>query len=432
MQGIENVSLVTAFTGGLLSFFSPCVLPLIPVYLSFVSGLSFEQMTSQQDRKKTFFKVFFNTLLFVSGFSSVFILLGLGASTIGKFLQTYQSQVSVVAGIVIVLLALHFMGILRIKWLYYEKRVQVKERRFGPLSSYLLGFAFAFGWTPCIGPILASILLLASQQDGTMAGVGLLAVYSAGLAIPFLATAIFLNTFLGFFKKVNRHFDTIEIAIGGVLLVAATWLIFNQLTHLFASFYPMVAVAGAMLLIVLFHRKLPKALFLASTGIVAASIVLGGGGLYLAYPSPTQQTAGGKVLVEFEDFSGNKKTLSEFEGKPVLLNFFASWCGPCKEEIPELIEIHLHKAQGRFTIVGINLDDDIEVGKKFVDSMSIPYPVLHGTIADLQALGERTALPKNIILDNQGRKILSYTGFPGEALLMKQLNNLNAEKVPAP
>ena len=431
MQGIENISLFTAFSGGLLSFFSPCVLPLIPVYLSFVSGLSFEQMTNQADRKKTFGKVFFNTLLFVLGFSCVFILLGVGASTIGQFLQTYQRQVSLVAGLVIVILALHFMGLLRIKWLYYEKRVQIRERRFGPISSFLLGFAFAFGWTPCIGPILASILLIASQQESMAAGVGLLAIYSAGMAIPFLATALFLNTFLGFFKKVNRYFETIEIAIGGILLIAATWLIFSQAIESIPSTYPMLAVGAVMLGLVLFHKKLPALAFRIATGVVAAAVAVGGLALYMISPPTATVDASQPIVLNFDDFHGNPISLSQYHGKPVLLNFFASWCRPCKEEIPELIHIYNEKTDGRFHVIGVNCDEDVGTGLAFVESLTIPYPVVHGRVADLQTFGERTALPTNILLDKDGRKTLSYEGFPGKALLLEQMNKLLAiEDVP--
>jgi cytochrome c-type biogenesis protein len=426
MEPVQSVNLITAFSGGLLSFFSPCVLPLIPVYLSFVSGLTFEQMTREEDRKKTFFTVFFNTLLFVLGFSTVFTALGLGASTIGQFLKTYQSQVSVIAGMVILVLALHFMGLLRIKWLYYEKRVQVKKRRFGPLSSFLLGLAFAFGWTPCIGPILASILLLASQQEGVGAGLKLLGAYSAGMAIPFLATAMFLNTFLGFFKKVNKHFETIEIAIGGVLMVAAAFLIYSQFEHIVSANMVMGAVALTMLGIIIARPKIPRAAFVVVTAIVVGVIAIGGGGLYFFGPEPLRAEDVGALTIQFDDFHGNEITLSEYGGKPILLNFFASWCGPCKKEIPELVSIHNEKTHGRFSIVGINCDEETADGKAFVDEMKIPYPVLHGKVGDLTVFGERTALPTNLILDGQGRKIKSYTGFPGEEILLNDIEKLLA------
>ena len=424
MNGIEEVNLFAAFTGGLLSFLSPCVLPLIPVYLSFVSGLSFEQMTDQESRGKNFWKVFFNTLLFVTGFSIVFILLGFGASTIGQVLKVYQREFSLVAGLVIVVLALHFMGLLRIKWLYYEKRVQVQKRRFGPISSFLLGFFFAFGWTPCIGPILASILLVASQQETAHSGIVLLSAYSAGMAIPFMATAIFLNTFLGLFKKVNKYFDVIETAIGAVMLVAATWLIFSQLTHIVSTTIPMAIVGVSMLFLVLLQKKIPKTAFNLFTGFIIAFIVIIGVGLFFFATPPTGSQITKTINIQFDDFSGNTVTLDKFSGKPILLNFFASWCSPCKKEIPELIKIYEEKTKGEFYIVGVNCDEEINDGRKMIDAMKIPYPVLHGKVDDLNLIGERTALPTNIIVDSNGKKIAAYAGFPGEKLLLDQIEKL--------
>lgn len=424
MNGIEEVNLLAAFSGGLLSFLSPCVLPLIPVYLSFVSGLSFEQMTDQESRGKNFSKVFFNTLLFVLGFSIVFILLGFGASTIGQFLKVYQREFSLIAGLVIVVLALHFMGLLRIKWLYYEKRVQVKKRRFGPVSSFLLGFFFAFGWTPCIGPILASILLVASQQETASSGIVLLSAYSAGMAIPFMATAIFLNTFLGLFKKVNKYFDVIETAIGAVMLVAATWLIFSQFTYVLSATIPMFIVGIAMFFIVLFQKKLPKIVYNILTGSVVAAIIFVGAGLFFLSAPPASTEASGAINIQFDDFAGNPVNLEKFRGKPILLNFFASWCTPCKKEIPELIRIYEEKAKGEFYIVGINCDEEVDDGRKMIESMSIPYPVFHGKVDDLNSIGERTALPTNIIVDNNGKKVIAYAGFPGEKLLLDQIEKL--------
>ncbi len=430
------VALLAAFLGGLVSFFSPCVLPLLPIYMSFVSGMSLEQMTNKEEQGKTFGKVFFNTLIFVCGFSIIFILAGLGASAIGLFIKNYSSQISIVAGLVIVTLALHSMGLIQIKLLYYEKRVQVKERRFGPLSSFLFGSAFAFGWTPCIGPILAMILLLASQQGSTAKGMLLLGVYSAGLAIPFLITAIFLNKLLSTFKKVNRYFDIVEVVTGAVLLIAATWLIFGQLTHVVPSIYPILAVTGAMTLLIIFRKKMPLKLFKAGAGIVVAAIVVAGVGLYFFAQSPEKSSSSipgvnnigadrenDPLSIKFDDFSGNVVTLEKYRGKPILLNFFASWCAPCKKEIPELIKIHQTIAKDKFYIISVNCDEEIEEGVKITKAMNIPYPVVHGKVNDLQLLGARTALPTNIILNAKGRKVQGYTGFP-KAIIIRELEKL--------
>ena len=430
------VALGVAFVGGLVSFFSPCVLPLLPIYMSFISGMSLEQMTDKNEQGKTFGKVFFNTLIFVCGFSLVFILAGLGASAVGLFIKGHSSQISIVAGLVIIALALHSMGLIQIKFLYYEKRMQVKERRLGPLSIFIFGSAFAFGWTPCIGPILATILVVASEQGSTAKGMLLLAVYSASLGIPFLVTALFINKLLGTFKKVNRYFDIVEVVTGAVLLVAATWLIFGQLTHIISSIYPVLAVSGAMLVLILLKRKLSGGIFKAATGLVIVAIVVAGLGLYFfATPavststnSPDNGTNGATekidpLTIKFDDFKGSVVTLEKYRGKPILLNFFASWCAPCKKEIPELIKIHQTMAKERFHIISINCDEDIADGVKITESLNISYPVVHGKINDLQILGARTALPTNMILDADGKVVKVFTGFP-KAVILKELEKL--------
>jgi cytochrome c-type biogenesis protein len=334
-----------------------------------------------------------------------------------------MTQVSLISGLMILVLSLHFMGIIQIKFLYYEKRVQIQKRRFGPASSFFLGFFFAFGWTPCIGPVLTTILAMAAQQETANAGIVLLGFYSAGLALPFLATAIFLSTFLSFFKKVTKHFDVIETALGGVMLVAATWFIFSQLDTLFSATIPTVAAGIVVLTLVLFKSKLPVNAFKIIALVLVAAIAMGGLGLYFLAPNP-QTEADGPLSIPFDDFSGTPVTLEKYAGKPILLNFFASWCAPCRKEIPELIEIYNKKAQGRFFIIGVNCDEDVSDGIDLVKKMNIPYPVVHGDVDDLKAFGERTALPTNIILDANGQKAIAFTGFPGETVLLEQIEKL--------
>jgi cytochrome c-type biogenesis protein len=222
---MENVSLFAAFTAGLISFISPCVLPLIPAYLSFISGVSVEEMKSQDRKSAVLKKVSLNTLLFILGFSLVFVALGASATFIGDFLLSKLSLFNKIAGVIIVLLGLHLLGVFRIPFLNYEKRFHTKSKPLGLLGSFLVGLAFAFGWTPCIGPILAGILLLASNQDTITKGVVLLSSYSLGLGIPFFVTAVSFHSFLSVFGWIKKHFRTIEI-ISGLFLIIIGFLIF--------------------------------------------------------------------------------------------------------------------------------------------------------------------------------------------------------------
>jgi cytochrome c-type biogenesis protein len=221
----ENISLLAAFTAGLISFISPCVLPLIPAYLSFISGVSVEEMKSREKKSEVLKKVSLNTLLFIFGFSLVFVALGASATFIGDFLLSKLSIFNKIAGAIIMLLGLHLLGVFRIRFLNYEKRFHARSRPLGPMGSFLVGLAFAFGWTPCIGPILAGILLVASNQDTVAKGVVLLSSYSLGLGIPFFVTAVSFHSFLSVFGWIKKHFRTVEI-ISGLFLILIGFLIF--------------------------------------------------------------------------------------------------------------------------------------------------------------------------------------------------------------
>lgn len=231
---MENVSIATAFVAGVLSFISPCVLPLVPGYLSFISGLSLEEMRGTGDARRSRVHVFAASLAFVLGFSLVFVSLGASASAVGQFLMSRLTVIGKVAGVVLVLFGLHTMGLLQIRWLYQEKRVQTDRKPAGPLGAFLVGLAFAFGWTPCIGPILAAILAVAAAQDTIGQGVLLLAVYSAGLGIPFLVTSLAVNQFFAAFARIRRYYKAIEIT-AGALMVAVGVLIFTDRFTLIAQ-----------------------------------------------------------------------------------------------------------------------------------------------------------------------------------------------------
>ncbi len=227
---MENVGILTAFAFGLLSFISPCVLPIVPGYLSFISGVTFDEMQSDSTRAKVRNRIVSNSVLFILGFSVVFIALGASATVVGKFLHEQIGIISKVAGVVIIVFGLHMIGVFRISFLNYEKRFHTGGKPLGFLGAFLVGLAFAFGWTPCIGPILAAILAIASQQDSVGKGMVLLSSYSLGLGVPFLLAGMSLTAFFNAFNRFKRHLHTVEV-VGGVMLVAVGALImFNYLT----------------------------------------------------------------------------------------------------------------------------------------------------------------------------------------------------------
>lgn len=227
----SQVPLYTAFFAGLISFLSPCVLPLVPGYLSYISGVSSDQMRDGADAE-TRRRVMVNAAGFVLGFSLVFVALGASATALGQLMLTQLDLLSKVAGAVIILFGLHTMGLLRIKWLYMEKRVQLNAKPLGVVGAVLVGMAFGFGWTPCIGPILASILAVAATQETVGQGISLLTVYSLGLGIPFLLAGLAINQFFAVFDHVKRHMRVVEIASGLLLIAVGLLMITNNLTML--------------------------------------------------------------------------------------------------------------------------------------------------------------------------------------------------------
>ena len=236
----ENVTLLAAFGAGLLSFISPCVLPLIPGYLSYISGLSLDEMrgtpvaggsaVAVARPAGTTRQVVLSSLAFIVGFSLVFISLGAAASAIGQFLTQQQALFNRIAGAVIVIFGLHTMGVLRIEWLYQQKSVQTKRRPAGFFGAMLVGIAFAFGWTPCIGPILSGILALAGSGETVAKGVRLLLVYSLGLGVPFFATALAINHFFAALGRIRRHYHKIELVSGALLVVIGLLIFTNKFT----------------------------------------------------------------------------------------------------------------------------------------------------------------------------------------------------------
>ena len=243
---MESVSLFGAFIAGVLSFISPCVLPLIPGYLSFISGVSLEEMRGMQPvaagaaggtmtvatgvSNAAKRQVIVTSLFFILGFSLVFVSLGASATYLGQFLMERLTIFGKIAGVLLIIFGLHTIGVFKIPFLLNEARVQANTKPASMIGAVIVGISFAFGWTPCIGPILSAILLVAAQQDSVNQGIVLLSIYSLGLAIPFLLTAIAINQFFAAFKKIRRHYHTIEIVSGLLMIVIGVLIFTNRFT----------------------------------------------------------------------------------------------------------------------------------------------------------------------------------------------------------
>jgi cytochrome c-type biogenesis protein len=213
-----DITFAAAFFAGLLSFLSPCVLPLVPPYLVYLAGASLERFADAEPERQVKRETVFAALLFVAGFSTVFVAFGASASAIGALFQAWSRELAIVAGIAIIVMGLHFLGITRFAFLMFEKRAPM-ARPVGLWGAYAMGLAFAFGWTPCIGPILAAILAVAASRETVAKGAMLLAVYSAGLGIPFLLAAFAIEPCAALIARFKRHLETIEKAMGALLVL---------------------------------------------------------------------------------------------------------------------------------------------------------------------------------------------------------------------
>jgi len=246
MAGSE-ISYLAAAGGGIASFLSPCVLPLVPAYLCLVAGTSLDELSNEEERRSNTLKVFTMALIFVLGFATVFILLGAGASYVNRLLIQHLDILAKIAGVVIILFGIHMMGLIRIPILYREARFNTITKPRGWLGAYVIGLAFGFGWTPCIGPILGSILAIAASDSSLKFGVGLLAVYALGLGVPFLLAALAINPFMRFMKNFRKYFRALEIGTGAILMATGLLIFTGQfqiLAYWFLELFPGLANLG--------------------------------------------------------------------------------------------------------------------------------------------------------------------------------------------
>ncbi len=229
----ETVSYSAAFLAGLLSFLSPCVLPLIPAYFSFITGFSIDQLLDHQT-KTIRKKVIFSTLAFVCGFSCVFILLGASASFLGNLINMYKDYIRIIGGCIIILLGIHMTGWIQFRRLNIERRFHIQNKPLHFMGTFLIGMAFGAGWSPCIGPLLGSILVIASSKDTVGQGVLLLSVYSAGMAIPFMLISVFINFLLVFLQRANRIVRHVNRIAGFLLILVGIFLLTDSFTFIYS------------------------------------------------------------------------------------------------------------------------------------------------------------------------------------------------------
>lgn len=394
-----DVGLFTALFAGALSFFSPCVLPIVPGYLSFITGFSFDDLTQDRSQKVVWI-AFWNSLAFVLGFSLVFIALGATATTVGGFLRSHLKLLGQIAGVIIILLGIHLTGLYRFSFLLYDKRVHGQEKARGLLGAWIAGVFFGFGWTPCVGPILAGILALAAVSETVTRGVFLLSLYSIGLGIGFILSALFLNQFLAAFKKVRSHLRKIEVASGVLLLFIGVLIFTNRLA--------------------LISQRLsflnPEKAALAISKTTPPPVPTHGGAIALR---PANFNPGARDF-QTQFLDGRTRKLSDFGGKIVMLNFWATWCAPCRAEIPGLLEIYQEK-KDHFEIIGLAEESELNDIHAFVAEMKINYPI---ALDPNGKIGEQYKIfyyPTSYIFAPDGTLAREIPGFLPEDVLRKDL-----------
>jgi cytochrome c-type biogenesis protein len=372
----QNITIGIAFIAGVLSFLSPCVLPLVPGYISLMSGVSIDRLKEGGSSTNARRAVILNSLAFNAGLSVIFLALGTTAGLIGAAIIN-NIWVRVIGGLVIIAFGLQLIGLLKIATLYKDTRFFSNDKPRGALGSFTLGIAFAAGWTPCIGPILGGIIGLAATSGGWRSGLTLSAFYSAGLALPFLVTGLGINQFLAFYGKFRKHLHKVEVVSGVVLIVVGLLVMSGQSTLLTSS---------------KLAAWLPNAEGWIKVKPATASTT-----------TPANTNFEVAPEVHFQTLTGDQFTLGQLRGQVVLLNFWATWCIPCREEIPVLNAMqHELEAKG-LKIVGASLEDTAEgVNAYQKDVRKFEYQVLVGG-DDAKAKFGGTPLPTTYLIDRAGR-----------------------------
>ncbi|MFZ0980700.1 MAG: cytochrome c biogenesis protein CcdA [Candidatus Acidiferrales bacterium] len=451
------------FAAGLGSFLSPCVLPLVPGYLSMLSGVGVDQLREGETATS---KLLAPALAFVIGLSAVFITMGATASAVGHFLLQHRNLLAPIAGALIILFGLHLIGVLikmsvRVglivgvllvaiglflnfrtgaemavkpvhfyaaslifllgppmsRWLNRDVHMRdVGGKSPGIVSGFLLGFAFALGWTPCIGPILTTVLAIAAARGSVRDGVILLTLYSAGLSIPFLLTAVGVGRFMKFYQKFRRHLHTVEVCSGILLLLIGALIFTNGLTMVSSH------LNGGSL-DVLLEKVMPASVKQYLNSGVNAGTESPKADANLE-PEPN---------VTFKNLEGGDVALSSLKGKVVLLNFWATWCEPCRGEIPVLIGLQQQYSSKGFTMLGASMDDDpTKVVPQFVKANefkvdgkdeTMNYPIVAGSDAITDQFGGLLGMPTSYLISRDGKIVKRYIGVVNPAQITKDIES---------
>jgi cytochrome c-type biogenesis protein len=382
MEG-SNLTITIAFLAGLASFLSPCVLPLVPGYVSLISGVSIDRLKGEGGSRASARRaVILNSIAFNIGLSMIFISLGAAAGFLGASILN-NIWLRIIGGVVIVGFGLQLMGVLKVAALYRDTRFFSQQKPRGIFGSFTLGLAFAAGWTPCIGPILGGIIGLAATSGGWRSGLILSSFYAMGLAVPFLLTGLGINQFLGFYSKFRKHLHKVEVVSGAILIIIGLVVAFGLTTRLnsstLASFIPNLEAWVDKK-----YKAQPK------SDVPPP-------------PPPVNANASFAPDIELKTVDGKPFRLSELKGRVVVLNFWATWCIPCRAEIPELNAMQRELGDKGLTIIGPSWDDTADGIREFQGDIKQDYTVLIGGESVQEKFGGIPSLPTTFIIDREGR-----------------------------
>ena len=402
-----QISAVTVFIQGLLSFFSPCVLPLLPLYMSYLAAgtaVKDENGVMRYDRKT----VMLHTLMFVIGISAAFFILGLGMSTLGRLFGSHRQLIAGIGGIAVILFGLYQLGVFgNIGFLDRERKLGsgIKPSAMSPLTALLLGFFFSFSWTPCIGPVLSGVLLMAASASGDSAAAGflLIAVYTAGFVIPFLLVGLFTSSLLEMFRK-HRDIVRYTVKIGGVLLILMGVMMLSgqmgRVSSYLSQFGAVSADSGTM------QQTTAEDVSKEEARTEAAN---DGSAKADENSSPSEKVY---PAIDFDlvDQYGNRQQLSSYKGKVVFLNFWATWCPPCRAEMPDiqkLYEYYEDHPEENVVILGVaepgNGQEQSEEGvRKFLEDNGYSYPVAFDTEGRTFMNYAIMSIPTTYMIDENG------------------------------
>lgn len=370
-----NINFFIVVIEGILSIFSPCILPILPIYLSMLSNSSVDELRDSKFRSGTLIK---NTIFFALGISTTFFILGSSISALSTFLNANKNIIMIIGGIIIIFMGLFYLGIIKLDLLNREKRLNVNYKTMSPVSAFVLGFTFSFGWTPCIGPILASVLVMASTSDNLFASNLLIAIYTLGFILPFIIASIFYGKLFKKFDSVKKYMNEIKKISGIFIIIAGIVMLVN----------------GAI--------NVNKQVSIKNENQTENSENV----------NENNKEDNGKILpIDFTlyDQYGKEHTLSEYKGKTIFLNFWATWCPPCREEMPYIDELYeeYNKNQDDVVILGVaspNLgregsEDDV---KKFLSENYYKFPVVFDEGGPMIIEYGISAFPSTLIIDKEG------------------------------